>query len=48
VDWVKTGDLRAEWDYEPACATYSYQADVDMFKGRFVGSDNCAFLGLPL
>ncbi len=34
VDWVKTGDLAAEWADEPACKAYSYQADTDLFKGK--------------
>ncbi|KAJ1422539.1 hypothetical protein B484DRAFT_452314 [Ochromonadaceae sp. CCMP2298] len=33
VDWVKTGDLGAEWAYEKACTPYSYAQDVDLFKG---------------
>jgi hypothetical protein len=32
---VKTGDIKAEWDYEPACReSYEYQADTDLFKGK--------------
>ncbi len=35
MDWVKTGDLQAEWDFEPACRrSYSYKADTDLFKGK--------------
>lgn len=34
VDWVKTGDLQAEWDFEPACrAAYEHRAGTDLFKG---------------
>mmetsp|Transcript_25763 Transcript_25763/g.42987 ORF Transcript_25763/g.42987 Transcript_25763/m.42987 type:complete len:551 (-) Transcript_25763:52-1704(-) len=33
VDWVKTGDLAAEWNYESACAAYTYRPDTDLFKG---------------
>lgn len=34
VDWVKTGDLEAEWADEPACRAYGYKPDSDMFKGK--------------
>jgi hypothetical protein len=36
VDWVKTGDLSAEWAYEPACSAYSYKAESDLFKGGYL------------
>lgn len=34
VDWVKTGDLAAEWADEAACQAYGYKAETDMFKGE--------------
>lgn len=38
VDWVRTGDLQAEWEYEPACRQYAYKADSDLFKGAFLSN----------
>jgi len=50
VDWVKTGDLAAEWADEPACKAYSYQADTDLLKGKigefYICMLRCLFLTL--
>lgn len=44
VDWVKTGDLAAEWADEPACRAYGYKADSDMFKGTATISSHLRLL----
>lgn len=33
MSWVNTNDFGAQWEDEPACAQFSYEQNVDKFKG---------------